>query len=212
MKKTNKKINKKAFSKAEFMIMLAAIAILIAVGSKLVLDNTKNYSSFKTVANNFANAVAKYKDVAIIPKEEYTLFETEKAGYIDELKNPFDKTQVCDKYESYVSVKDNSRKGIVLLCGDYLVEAVQSESYKVYEVSDWSDTQDAEHNDGNMLYNFKKDGKEILSEYVTSKAFLLMFEEETGKKINAVNDAKSYGYEVVSKVAYREKKLLKEIK
>ena len=63
-----------------------------------------------------------------------------------------------------------------------------------------------------MLYNFKKDGELMLPEFVTTKAFLLMFEEETGKKISSVNDAKTYGYEVVSKVAYREKKLLKEIK
>ena len=192
--------------------MLAAIAILIAIGSKLVLDNTKNYSTFKTVANNFANAVAKYKDVALIPREEYTLYETEKAGYIDELKNPFNKSQVCDKYESYVSVKDNSRKGIVLICGDYLVEGVQSESYKIYEISEWSETQEEGYNDGNILYNFKKDGQLVLPEYVTPKSFLLMFEEETGKKINNINEAKSDSIEVVSKMAYREKKFIKEIK
>ena len=54
MKKTNKKINKKAFSKAEFMVMLAAIAILIAIGSKLVLDNTKNYSSYNSFFNVYS--------------------------------------------------------------------------------------------------------------------------------------------------------------
>lgn len=214
MKKTNKKkkINKKAFSKAEFMILLAVLAILIAVGSKLALDSSKSYGTFKTLANNFANAVARYKDKAIIPKEEYSLYETEKNGYIDELSSPFDKNEKCDKYESYVSVKEANKKKIVLICGEYLVEAVQGEYYKVYEISSWSETQDAEHNDGDILYNYKQNGNVMLDEYVPLKSFLALYTEKTGKLISNVNEVKSSGTELLSKVSYREKKLLKEFK
>lgn len=213
MKKTNKKkINRKGFSKAEFMIMLAGIAILIAIGSKLALDSSKSYGSFKTIANNFANAVAKYKDKAIIQKEEYTLYETEKNGFIDDLKNPFDKNESCDKYESYVSVKDNSNKVVHLVCGEYVVDGVQGKSYKVYEVSDWSETQEKGYNDGDILYNYKENGNLALEEYVPVKSFITLYEIKTGTKITNVNDVKSNGKELVSKMSYREKKLVKEIK
>ena len=213
MKKTNKKkINKKGFSKAEFMILLAVLAILIAVGSKLALDSSKSYGSFKTLANNFANAVARYKDKAIIPKDEYNLYETSKNGYIDELTSPFDKNVKCDKYESYVNIKDSSKKSIVLVCGDYLVEAVQGDYYKVYEISSWSENKDEEHNDGDVLYNYKQNGNLILDDYVQPKTLIGLYSEKTGKNISSVNDIKSSSTELVSKILYREKKLLKEFK
>lgn len=207
-----KKINKKGFSKTEFMILLAVLAILIAVGSKLALDSSKSYGSFKTLANNFANAVARYKDKAIITKDEYSLYETEKNGYIDELLSPFDKNVKCDKYESYVSLKDASKKTIVLVCGEYLVEAVQGEKYKVYEISSWSETKDETHNDGDLLYNYKQNGNLVLDDYVQPKTLIGIYSEKTGKYISNINDIKSGGTELVSKMLYREKKLVKEFK
>lgn len=207
-----KKINKKAFSKAEFMIMLAVIAILLAVGSKVVLDGSKSYGSFKTVANNFANAVAKYKDKALIQKDEYSLGEVIKNGYIEDLKNPMDKTELCDKYESYVSVKDNSNKAVVLVCGEYVVEGIQGKEYKVYEVSEWNDTHEPKYNDGAVLYNYKENGDLVFDEYVPIKTFFGLYEEKTGSRITNINSVKTSGRELVSKEAYREKKLVKEIK
>ena len=212
MKKTNKKkINKKAFSKVEFMVMLAAIAILLAFGSKIALDGSKSYGSFKTVVNNFANAVAKYKDTAVIQKEEYSLYEVEKGGYIGEIKNPMNKNELCDKYESYVSIKDNSNKKVRLVCGDYVVEAVQSKSYKVYEVSEWSETQEKGYDDGAILYNYKENGNLVLQDYVPIKTFFGLYEEKTGSKITDINSVKSSGKELVSKQVFREKKLVKEM-
>ncbi len=212
MRKTNKKINKKGFSKVEFMVLLAVIAILIAIGSKLALDSSKSYGSFKTLANNFANAVARYKDKAIIAKDEYSLYETSKNGYIDELTSPFDKNVKCDKYESYVNIKDSSKKSIVLVCGDYLVEAVQGDYYKVYEISSWSETKDELHNDGDILYNYKQNGNLALENYVQQKSLIGIYSEKTGKYISNINDIKSSGTELVTKMLYREKKLLKEFK
>ena len=211
MKKTNKKINKKAFSKAEFMIMLAFIAILIAVGSKLALDSTKNYSTFKTVANTFANAVSMYKDKAIIPKNEYSLYETEKAGFVEELKNPFDKTEICDKYESYVDITEQNKKSINLICGEYLVEAVQGEKYKIYEIGEWSEEKEATSNDGNILYNYKIGSNLVLNEYVPEKTLLILYNEKNNRNYDSINDLKSSGVEIASKMVYKQKKLLKEL-
>ena len=211
MKKTNKKINKKAFSKVEFMIMLAFIAILISVGSKLALDSSKNYSTFKTAVNKFANAVSMYKDKAIIPKTEYSLYETEKAGFVEELKNPFDKSEACDKYESYVDITNPNKKNINLVCGEYLVEAVQGEKYKIYEIGEWSEEKEATSNDGNILYNYKIGSNLVLNEFVPEKTLLILYNENNKSNYNSISDLKNSGVELATKMVYRHKKLLKEL-
>ena len=192
--------------------MLAAVAILLAIGSKVALDGSKSYGSFKTVANNLANAVAKYKDKALIQKDEYSLGEVIKNGYIEELKNPMNKNEVCDKYESYVSIKDNSNKEIYLVCGNYVVEGIQGKTYKVYEVSDWSETQEKGYNDGNILYNYKENGNLVFENYVPIKTLLGLYEEKTGSRAFSLDVIKSNGKEVVKKQVFREKELVKEIK
>ena len=206
-----RRINNKGFNKTEFMIILCVLSILIALAVKVALDNTKNYGSFKTIANKFANAVAQYKDKTAIQKDEYSLYEIEEKGYIEELTNPIG-SETCDKYESFVSIKNNNKKEITLVCGENILEGIQGDSYKIYEVSSWSDTREKDYNDGELLYNYKENGKEVLSSYVPRKSFIALFEERTGKKITDIQSIKSYGKELLNKVAYREKKLIKEIK
>ena len=207
-----KKVNNKGFSTKEFMLMFAIIAILIAVGTKIVLDNTKSYGSFKTLANNFANSVAKYKDQVMI-KEEYSLFEVESKGFIDEIKNPLDKKEVCDKFESFVEIPEISTKKVTLLCGKYLVTGTQNKSYEVYEVSNWSKEKKDEYNDNAVLYNFKLNGKLMLNEDVPARTFIQKYNEITGKNISSINEVRNNReVELVSNLAYREKKLLKELK
>ena len=207
-----KRINNRGFSKSEFIIILCAIAILIAIGTKIAFDSSKSYGSFKRIANKFANAVAQYKDKTAIQKDDYSLYEIEESGYIEILANPVFEDEICDKYESYVSVKDNSKKKVTLVCGENLVEGIQGESYKIYEISEWSETRQRDYNDGELLYNYKENGKEVLSSYVPRKSFIALFEEKTGKKISDLQSVKTYGKELVNKEAYREKKLIKEIK
>ena len=99
-----KKIDNKGFSKIEFMTMFAVIAILLALGIKLVVDNSKNYGAFRNLANNFANSVARYKDQYPRDDNTYILNDLIEKGYSEELKNPIDTTEYCDRYESYVEL------------------------------------------------------------------------------------------------------------
>lgn len=196
----------------EFMFMLAFLAILIAVGSKFVLDNTKSYGSLKTLANTFANAVAKYKDQVLL-KKEYSLYEVEQKKFIDEITSPFDKNDVCDKYESFVEMPEISTKKITLLCGNYLTEGVQNEYYKVYEISEWSKEKKEEYNDSAVVYNFKYNNNLMLKEDVTEKTFVQKYNEIMKENITSANDVKGKNnVELISNIAYREKKLLKEFK
>jgi len=207
-----KKINNLGFTIKEFMFMLAFLAILIAVGSKFALDSTKSYGSFKTLANTFANAVAKYKDQVVL-KEEYSLYELEQKKFIDEITNPFDKNEICDKYESFVEMPEISTKKVTLLCGKYLTEGLQNEYYNIYEVSNWSSEKKEEYNDNTTVYNFKLNGNLMLKEDVTERTFVQKYYEIMGENISKPTDIENKNnIELISNVAYREKKLVKEFK
>ena len=209
-----KKISNKGFGKVELMAMLALIAILLAVGSKIVLDNTgKNYGNFKTVANNLANAVSKYKDRYPKDSNIYYLYEVQAKGYIDELKNPLKTTQECDVYDSYVEVPEPNNKKIYLTCRDYIVKGVQGKTYMVYEVGEWQDEQESDTNDNDTIYNYKKGEKVMLPEYISKNTFIHEFYVRENTRIStpfAVNKEKDM--KLLTKQVYRTKTLLKEIK
>ena len=209
-----KKTNDRGFGKVELMAMLALIAILLAFGSKYVIDTTSNhYSSFKTLANKFANAVSLYKDEFPSDDNTYYLHNVIEKGFIESLRNPIDASEYCDEYKSFVEVPEPNNKIVTLSCGKYLVQGVQNQSYSVYEVGEWSETQTSETGDVETLYNYKKDGKLMLEEYLSKSDFLKAFNEKEGKSLSnpfSVNQEKDMSLEL--KHFYRTKILLKEIK
>ena len=208
-----KKINNKGFSKIEFMTMFAVIAILTAIGVKLVSDNSKNYGAFKNLANSFANSVAKYKDRYPSPDNVYSLDEVIKRGFSEDLKNPIDTSEYCDRFESYVEIPQTNNKKVNLVCGDYFVEGTQNGTYKVYEVGEWTTEHGEEANDNNVAFNYSRDGKEVLDEYVTTRTFIEKFYEDTGNTISSPNEVNSVsGLKLLSKKVYRTKTLVKELK
>ncbi len=221
MKKTNnqqkrpqqKKINKRGFSKMEFITMLGVLAILIAIGVKLVSDNSKNYGGFKNLANNFAKDVAKYKDAYTRVDNTYYLYDLIQKGYSEELKNPINTSETCDKYDSYIVIESTNNKKVTLNCGNYFVEGTEQDGYKVYEVSEWHDTKQEGDTENNILYNYKKDGTIQLGEYVSSSAFIEWYYIKTNSLITSPSDVNnSAGTELVTKDVYRTKTLVKEIK
>ena len=203
----------KGFSKTELIIMLATIAVLFAIGSKVVLDSTSNnYSSFKTVANNFANAVSLYKDKYPNGNNKYFLKDVVAKGFSTGLKNPLDGPKYCDEATSYVELPDDGGKIVHLYCGEYYIEGVQNQKYTVYRFTEWSEEKKPEYNDADVLYNYTKDGKVVLTEYVESTEFINRFYTNEGQKIsNPFTINQFSGYKLLTKEVYRAKTLLKEI-
>ena len=106
-----------------------------------------------------------------------------------------------------------NNKIVTLSCGSYLVQGVQNQSYNVYEVGEWTETQTAETIDSDTLYNYKKNGTLVLDNYLTKNDFLKAFYEKEGKNLSnpfSVNQEKDMSLEL--KHVYRTKTLLKEIK
>ena len=208
-----KRINRRGFSKIEFITMLGVLAILIAVGVKLVADNSKNYGAFRNLANNFAKNVATYKDKYGKADNVYYLVELVNKGYSEELKNPINTSETCDMYDSYVEVPETNNKIVTLNCGDYLLEGTQQEGYRLYEVSEWHETKQEGDNDRNMIYNYKKDGALGLGEYVSAKAFVEYYYINTKSVISSPYEvSNASGVELLTKDVYRTKTLVKEFK
>ncbi len=209
-----KRVNNKGFGKLEFITMFGVIAILLAIGANLALNTGgNNYNGFKTIANSFAKNAAMYKDHYTKKTSIYYLYEVIDKGYIEELSNPMDTKEKCDKYNSYIDMENPSRKRVILVCGNYLVDGVQSVSYKIYELSEWHEVKESTDNDSAVAYNYKKDGKVMLDEYLTERDFIAKYFEMNKVMLNSANDLNSNEeVELIYKPFYRTKTFVKELK
>ncbi len=209
-----KRIDNKGFTLTEFIIMLTAVLILFAIGTKLISDNSKNYTAFKTLANNFASDVSKYKDFYTKPNNVYYLEDLIRKGYSNDLKNPLNGSENCDRYDTYIEVISTNNKKIYMRCGNYILTGIQDKYYDIYEVSEWSETQEEGYTDTAAIYNYEKDGKVMLDEYVSSEAFYEYFYINEGKLLNNLLDEvdNEPNMKLLTKFVYREKTFLKTVK
>jgi hypothetical protein len=204
-----KRINKKGFSKVEFMTILGLLAILIAVGAKMAVDTRSNYSVYKTLAANFMKSVGHFKDKYTNDNNIYYLNELIEKGYSGEIQDPDNPTEYCDKYESYVAVPSPNDKRVFLYCSEYIVEGTQYNGYKIYKVSEWQDEKTQKTNDAAMLYNYKENGNLVFGEYYSEKTFIQKYFEKTQVPLTSPFQLKE---NLSTKTVYREKTLVKELK
>lgn len=208
-----KRINKKGFGKIELITSLGLIAVLLAIGSKLALDTGKSYNGFKTIANTFEKNVAMYKDYYDKIDNTYYLYELIEKGYSEELNNPMEPQEYCDKYNSFVVVPQPNEKQTTLVCGEYVLEGVQNVGYKLYEVTEWSEEKKGSDNERATIYNYKKNGEIVLEEYLPEVDFIQKY-FEINKVIldNPFEITNIEGEELLTKKVYRTKTLVKELK
>lgn len=210
-----KRINRKGFGKIELITMLGLVAVLFAIGSYMALNTgSKNYNGFESIANSFAKNVSYYKDrYSKNNSTVYYLYELIQKGYSGELVNPMEVDEKCDEYNSYIDIKNPNRKKVVLVCGNYVVEGIQSESYKVYEVTEWNEKKQPEDNDSVLAYNYKVGDNIVLDEYLTERDFIEKYFELNNIMLPSVAALENNEeVELLIKVLYRTKTLVKELK
>ena len=96
---------------------------------------------------------------------------------------------------------------------DSFVEGTQNGTYKVYEVGEWTTEHDEETNDNNVVFNYSRDGKEVLDKYVTTRTFIEKYYEDTGNTISSPSEVNNVsGLKLLTKKVYRTKTLVKELK
>ena len=204
-----KRINKKGFSKVEFMTILGLVAVLIAFGAKMAVDSRSNYSMYKTMAANFMKSVANYKDKYTNENNIYYLNELIEKGYSGELQSPDNPKEYCDKYESYVAVPSPNEKRVYLYCGEYIVEGSQYNGYKIYKVTEWQEEKTSKMNDAAMFYNYKENEEEVFDEYYSEKNFIQQYFIKNQEELSSPFQLKE---KLLTKTVYRTKTLLKVLK
>lgn len=205
-------IKNKGFSKFEFILGLLTILGLTAFGVKGFFDNKNGgvYNAFKKLAEGFVMDVSVYKDSDIREDGVYYLNYLLKHGFDEEVRNPFSSSE-CDPYESYVII--STPKKVSLRCDNYLIEGKYQESYTIYEVSDWQDQE--EKGEADILYKYKKEGLLVTNDFLLEDAFVHTFNDNEGTSytsIDEINANKASNITIISKMFYREKKIVKEYK
>ncbi len=205
-------IKNKGFTRFEFILGLLTIIGLTAFGVKGFFDNKKggDFNAFKKLAEGFVMDVSVYKDNDLRADGTYYLSYLRKNGFEEEVRNPFSSNE-CDPYESYVNI--NKPKKVVLKCDNYIIEGTYQESYTIYELSDWQSEE--ESGEADVLYKYKKEGLLVTQDFLLEKPFLTTYNENEGTSFNNIEDLmakKASNITIISKMFYREKKIVKEYK
>lgn len=202
-----REVNNKGFSKTELIVVLTAIIILFAIAVGALSNNVDKgkISTFKKLANSFAHQISMYKDNYINDEGLYYLDDVLKNNYKIDLTNPFSE-EACDRYESYV-LYGQMKKEVNLRCGDYLATNSNDDDYTIYKVSAWS--KEKVKGEEIILYNYKKDNKVVLDNYVIEKEFIETYNLNEKDKISDVLEVSKENQELLADTFYRTKEEVK---
>lgn len=142
--------------------------------------------------------------------ENVYLGEAIDEAIIKKIKNPVQKG-FCSESESMVRLVDDLPT-VTLRCGKYLLEdySVKSKKAEFYQVSDWSEKElENDSVEEVTLYNCVKNGKELFNEYYEELYFVYLVNKEFQTDYYFANNVNKDNCEVVSKVFYRTKELVK---
>lgn len=207
-----KAINKKGMTNLELMTLLALIIVLGAILLSAFAKNgsKQKYDVLIKNTNNLASTLIKFNNQYPEYSNDVYLAYAIKENASQEFLNPFGGDKYCDKYESKLETL-NGKKYVTLKCGEYIVykHQIGTSSYKIYKVGSWELTALDGENETLRLYNYYKNGKLALSDYKPISEFLIEYNKNEGKKIYRIDMLTDV--ELITKVVYRNRKLVKEI-
>ncbi len=211
-----KQKNKKGIASTELLLVLAFIIVIVAIVAWLFLSNDHNKRKYEVLAENardFSVRVSEYRDKYLKYDDVIYLADLVNNNYIKAFKNPFGGDATCDIYESKIEIVSNSERYVTLRCGNYLIDRqdTSSNEYKVYKVSDWKDNiSDSELVQSAKLYNYQKDGKNVLSSYVTEKELIDSYNQKESQDIETIEEIDLKKFAITTKTFYRTKELVAE--
>lgn len=199
----------------ELLAIIAFVAVIFAFAAYVSFQNgdKRKYEVFAQHARDFATKVTSYRDEYIKYYDEIYLNDLVADNYIKPFKNPFSGGGNCDLYESKVIIVSNSERYVTLRCGDYLIDSqdVSSSNYKVYKISKWQEKMGSSlEAETSKLYNYQKNGKIVLDEYVGAKELVILYNNNEQKNAKTIDDINLKEYNVITKTFYRTKELVRE--
>lgn len=209
------KKNNKGLVLPELLAILAFILLILAFAGYASFQNgdKRKYEVFAQNARDFGTKATTYRNERIKYYNEIYLIDLVNDHYIKSYKNPFSGGGECDLYESKVVFSSDGSKRVTLKCGDYLIDSQvwSSGNYKVYKVSNWDEQiGNSLEAETVRLYKYKKNGIDILNDYVVTKKLVTTYNQNEGKNVRNIEQISGENIEVVSKIFYRTKKLVKE--
>lgn len=209
------KRNNKGLVLPELLAILAFILLIFAFGGYAAFKNgdKRKYEVFAQNARDFGTKATTYKVERVKNYNEVYLIDLVNDHYIKAYKNPFSGGGDCDLHESKVVFFSDGSKRVTLKCGDYLVDSQMwsSGNYKVYKVSSWQEKiGDSLEAETSRLYKYKKNGIEMLDDYVVTKKLVTTYNSQERKNIRDIDQINDENIEIISKMFYRTKKLVKE--
>ena len=200
---------------SKLIIFFAFSLIIFSFAGYYISKNgdKRKYEVFAQNARDFVTKSASYRNEKIKYFDEIYLIDLVDDFYIKSYKNPFDVRGNCDLYESKVVFSSNGDKHVTLKCGNYLIDSElwSNGNYKVYKVSDWSEKIGGSLEAETVrLYKYQKDGVDMFNDYVVTKKLVETYNQQEGKNIRNIEQINEENIEVISKIFYRTKKLVKE--
>lgn len=195
------------------LIVFVIIILSVAGYSSFQSKNKREYEVFVQNAKDFGTKATTYRNERIKYFDEIYLVDLVDDHYIKSYKNPFGGGEECDLYESKVVFSSNGEKSVTLRCGEYLIDSQlwSSGNYKVYKVSAWDEKiGNALEAETVRLYKYQKNGVDVLNDYVVTKKLVTTYNQKEGKNIRTIQQIDVENIEVISKIFYRTKKLVKE--
>jgi len=209
------KKNNKGLVLPELLAILAFILIIFAFAGYASFQNgnKRKYEVFAQNARDFGTKATTYRNERIKYFDEIYLIDLVDDHYIKAYKNPFSGGGDCDLYESKVVFSSNGKKHVTLKCGDYLIDSQEwsNDNYRVYKVSAWKDKiGNSLEAESLKLYKYQKNGMDVINDYVVAKKLVTTYNSQERKNIRNIEQIKEENIEIINKMFYRTKKLVKE--
>ena len=208
--------NNKGFSGLEFL----TVACLCGVFSCVILSiafSTANQEKIKTMrykAQMFKKNAESYALITHIDKDTIFLWDLIDKEIAKDITSPFSKNNNCDIYNSYVRLEDN-QSTVTLKCDDYIIyqSDLSKDKIKIYSVSNWQSSYPNTKDiiDKETLYNYEKDGKEMLEESVTEQLFLKQYNALEKTEYKSIYEINKENIRIYGKTAYRTRKAILEL-
>ena len=207
----NKGKNELGSSAYEFLLVVFVCFILMLI---LLFGILKNSNNEKFLVLKYNAKIMAMNAIDYEMEQDNTVLYLDtmiEKDLISPIKNPFGKEELCDPFESKVTLKDNL-KIPTLKCGSYLIEGqdLDANHYIIYKVGNWQNKQE-KNMEEKSFYNLKKDGEYLFNQYYELDLFLMKVRKLTNRTFKSLEEIEDE-YEIVEKKLYREKKIIKEIK
>lgn len=199
----------------ELLTIIAFIAVIVAFVAYIAFKDSgkRKYEVFAQNARDFATNVATYRNEKVKYEKVIYLEDIVNDNYIKAFRNPFRGGGECNLYESKVVTVTDAERYVTLRCGDYLIDSqlASSSFYKVYKVSSWQEKiGNSLEAETAKLYNYQKNGKNVLDQYVVMKEFISLYNKNENKNIKSIEEIDLNNVSISTKTFYRTKELVKE--